>query len=497
MSDEYEEPVPGPHHGSSPPRGLDSGRGRFGRMFPLLPAHPLPADMLRAVAEIMTPERASGANPNIPAGYTYLGQFIGHDITFDPNSQLGEVNDPAALTSFRSPRLDLDSVYGSGPDDQPFLYDWDDTPDPGVKLLVGHNVIDGTRAVRDLPRNDQHRALIGDPRNDVHVIIAQLHLLFIRFHNSVVDHVFDRQHLRNKELFEEARRIVRWHYQWIVVHDFLRRVVGTAMADAVRGPQLAWPAVQRRCYHWEGEPFIPVEFSGAAYRFGHSMVRDTYQLNDRPPNPEFPGLKIFPKGTPGPPETHLTGHRELIPELEIQWEYFYELAPFDPPHRPQPSLLIDQAIAIRLSRLPQQVADDHVLALLDLRRGDALGLPSGPDVARTMGETPLTEAQLFPPALPQPDLTPEQRRACVDATPLWYYVLSEAQAHVGVRLGPVGGRIVAEVLLGLLEADPSSYLRCDPAWVPDTLVADLKDFTMPDLVRFTTEGDPPPDLGLD
>src|SRR5437763_10303698 len=113
-------------------------------------------------------------NPTVTAGYTYLGQFIDHDITFDPVSVLTAANDPDALTDFRTPRLDLDSVYGRGPDDVPFLYD----PD-GVHLLIGRNA----EGDDDLPRNSNGRALLGDPRNDDNLIVSQLTQGFLKYHN--------------------------------------------------------------------------------------------------------------------------------------------------------------------------------------------------------------------------------------------------------------------------------------------------------------------------
>jgi hypothetical protein len=106
-------------------------------------------------------------NQNLPAAYTYLGQFVDHDITFDPTSLQQQVNDPDALTDFRTPRYDLDSLYGRGPDDSPYLYEWTDPRFRGIKLLAGRNPdadVDGTPLTRqDLPRNEQGRALIGDP----------------------------------------------------------------------------------------------------------------------------------------------------------------------------------------------------------------------------------------------------------------------------------------------------------------------------------------------
>ena len=109
------------------PRGLDGAapsRGRFGRMFPSLPAATLGVRAIDDLVDAMVVAPDIGDNPRIPAGFTYLGQFIDHDITFDPTSQLQKVNDPDALVNFRTPRLDLDSLYGAGPADQPYLYEW-------------------------------------------------------------------------------------------------------------------------------------------------------------------------------------------------------------------------------------------------------------------------------------------------------------------------------------------------------------------------------------
>jgi hypothetical protein len=165
--------------------------GRFGRMFRTLSPLDPGAAAIRELAGQMRDAAAApaGDNPAIPAGYTYLGQFIDHDITFDPMSQLQKRNDPDALVDFRTPRFDLDSLYGSGPADSPFLYESTRASKRGVELLVGVNPDDERFEPHDLPRNQQGRALIGDPRNDVHVVVSQLHLLFIRFHNRVVEQI--------------------------------------------------------------------------------------------------------------------------------------------------------------------------------------------------------------------------------------------------------------------------------------------------------------------
>lgn len=451
-------------------------------MFPALPPCAPDDDTIEAL--LACTKGRNLVNARIPAGYTYFGQFVDHDITFDPQSSLERANDPHALVNFRTPRFDLDSLYGAGPADQPFLYDWDCAEDRGVKLLVGHNPSDADYAPVDLPRNEQGRALIGDARNDENLIIAQLHLLFIRFHNKVVRRV-RRRHpdVTPGELLAEAQRLVRWHYQWIVVHDFLERIVGRNAYKALRaradGVTLA-PA--RWLSAWRSEPFIPVEYSGAAYRFGHSMVRDKYNVRR-----DVRGVPIF--CPPGEPGDDLSGFRRLPAGLVIDWDLFF----FKPVTSsiPNASTKIDTFLAAPLRRIPP---DDESLARLNLRRGRALGLPSGPDVARAMSVKPLTQRELLPLLEGSPPEMPPAAVATLQSTldtlPLWTYVLLEARLRGderGLSLGPVGAGIVSEVLLGLLEADPSSYLQHRPAWRPELPEDDSVDFTMLDLVRYVED----------
>ena len=414
----------------------------------------------------------------MPAGYTYLGQFIDHDITFDPSSRLDDETPPTALRNFRTPRFDLDSLYGEGPLDEPFLYDWDEQSVGdekrlrGTKLLVGTSRKDG-HTVADLPRNSQERALIGDPRNDENIIVSQLHLLFIHFHNRVVDRVIAQSPGDSrKDAFRKAQELVRWHYQWIVVNDFLPRVVGRKMANSVLRPGAAGtaPTVHRRFFKF-ANPYMPIEFSGAAYRFGHSMVRDNYILGDM-----SHAVSIF--GPDPESELSLLGRRKLPPPLQIKWEHFFDTTPTPPVNR---SMRIDPFLARPLRSVPPTM---EPLALMNLQRGKRLGLPAGRAVAVKMGEQPLTDDQLLDPLVhPIPD---EIANALLDATPLWYYVLCEASSAAGLNglhLGPVGGRIVAEVLVGLLEGDKSSYLNAAEPWEPELPKAG-DDFTMADLVRY-------------
>jgi heme peroxidase len=442
------------------------GGARYGRMFNLgqdeLDANRLDVDTLNTLAKAMI--EAPGTfdpNPRIPAGYTYFGQFVDHDVTFDPTSTLGQRNDPETLFDFRTPRFDLDSLYGSGPMDQAFLYDWSSRGNRGVDLLVGRNPEGREFTLRDLPRNQQGRALIGDARNDENLVTSQLQLLFIRFHNRVVERVLhDNDGIDSNELFQQAQELVRWHYQWIVKHDLLPRIVSDDLVDA-KPVHFTWKP-------GEG-PFMPVEFSVAAYRFGHSMVRNDYKLNDAPNVPI-----LQPRTRSGPT---LAGFRRLPAGLEIEWKHFF---PLDDATVPQRSMRIDPSLSHQLGDLPP---DGASLPFLNLRRANDLGLPNGFQAADAMGIPRIDTADLLAP-LPN-NIAQGVKDAVAERPPLWYYVLCEADVQQnGFRLGETGGRIVAEVINGLLAADLNSYLHADEPWSPTLDRADDATFTMMDLVRF-------------
>ena len=402
-----------PRHGTTVPRG------DFGSLFPDLPACAAGPAALADLAALME-GRSRQLTPNlgVPAGFTYLGQFVDHDLTFDLTSSLEVPIAPGRLENARTPRFDLDSLYGAGPVAQPYLYDHD-----GPRLLAGDE---------DLARNAQGRALIGDPRNDENALVAQLHLLFLRFHNAVAGAMPDAP-------LAEVQLAVRRHYQWLVVHELLPGLAGEAATRGALARRSAFPPA--------GAPFIPVEFSAAAYRCGHSMVRDAYGLRRPPPVSQPPGRPIFPD---------LAGLRPLAPDLVVEWERFFRLP--GAAKLAQPSLRIDTALAPPLFRLPE---GEPRLALRNLLRGRVLGLPSGQDVAAALRVPALQEEELrIDDAVPA-----RSRRTLRRSTPLWYYVLAEAERERR-HLGPVGGRIVTEVMVGLLRADPASYLHARPAFRP-------------------------------
>ena len=453
--------------------------GRFGLMFKRLPAFEPPDELLIELATGMqepadTPP-AVPDNSRVPIGFVFLGQFIDHDLTFDATPIPQQREDPDARTNFRTARLDLDSLYGVGPRENPELYDRDDS----AKLRIAAGLGDPD-VPDDLPRRDD-TAIIGDPRDDENIVTSQLHLAFRKFHNALVDHVRVKG-LRPPDLmFEEAQRLCRWYYQWMVIHDFLPTIVGQEVLNEILQERPGAPAKVRLSFYKPenpNKPMMPIEFAVAAYRFGHSMLPHRYVLNEQTQNavlfvkdPELDG---------SPPS--LNGRRPLTPELKIDWQYFFKTP--DVPGVSSDSVNyarpIDSNLSTPLFTLPQTIVPPPdtrvVLAERNLLRGKRLGLPSGQRVARQMGAVPLSNGELGLGEAP----------GWEGQAPLWFYVLKEAELEAGGKhLGPVGGRIVAEVILGLLELDRSSYLRAAPAWRPEPPIAPEPGlFRMGDLLRF-------------
>ncbi|CAN5317814.1 hypothetical protein BH20ACT5_BH20ACT5_22710 [soil metagenome] len=311
--------------------------------------------------------------------------------------------------------------------------------------------VDGSTR-HDLPRNSQLVALVGDPRNDEHLLLSQLQVAFLRFHNVVLDDV--RAELGPgftvDEVFAETQRLVRWHYQWLIVHDFLPATVGTATVQDVLSEG-------RKHFRWRNDPFIPVEFSVAAFRFGHSQVRPSYRANfgtsAADPTQQFFALIFDPTATdPADPADLRGGCR--APRRFVDWQTFFDFG--DGQFRPNKR--IDTRLSTVLFDLMGQAPGSATsLASRNLLRALTMKVPSGQRVARAMAL----------PELPATDLADLEDLSLHQRTPLWFYLLREADVMAdGARLGPVGGRIVAEVMLGLLAGDAQSYLRQDPDWTP-------------------------------
>lgn len=475
------------HHGHGSrreqplPPGMFAQPGKFGRMFPTLPALQVTEEQLTALGTAMKTSAPPAENPGVPAGFTYLGQFIDHDITFDPTPLKAKVVDPMALQNFRTPALDLDCLYGGGPETEPFLYE---RSNPAL-FVLGQTRVGGKEPIPGGKPNDLPRmpgtgfAVVGDPRNDENLIVAQTHLALLKFHNKVVKQLNDAGVTDPKVAFADARQTITWHYQWMVLHDFVGRIVDKKAIDHVLEHG-------RRFYKFDdsvtGEPFIPVEFSVAAYRLGHSMVRETYSYNRVFPNASL-GLMFRFSG--------LSGSDVPVPsDWIIDWRRFFDVRrpnPADPNVPLNASLKLDPFVTSALHDLPNQPPELKSLPVRNLIRGLMMGLPSGQRVAAFMGIPPLSPEKIAF----GPDGAVAKEQDLHRRTPLWYYILKEAEVEQGgERLGRVGSRILAEVFVGLLEGDPESFLARDPLWRPTLPGAVRDDFTMADLLNFVDDVNP-------
>lgn len=493
-------------------KGSPAVEQSFTRLFPGLPAYAQPTDDAREqarklgekggsmdaadvltdpVQSILNPAEFSPNNPdnpNMPAGVTFLGQFLDHDITLDLTSPLMQPADPRKTTNLRTAAFDLDSLYGKGPQQSPELYDMSSGDIKfRVDTIPGSETVSRKGVTRfDLPRDGNNNAVIGDSRNDENVLISQMHLAMLLFHNAVVDHLrADPQHEGDSadSLYREAQRLVRWHYQWIIVNEFLPLTIGQErVAELLRnGPRyyrINTPLFSQ-VVNGTRVPMIPIEFSAAAYRFGHSQVRPSYRLNFGPDGgPAFFAFVFDDTADPNDPDPNDLRGGKRAPRRFVDWQTFFDFGDGNV----RLNKRIDGKLSTVLMQLPGSrgpapgLPSDGVqsLASRNLMRHVNFGLPSGQMIARLMGAPLLTPAQLS-------DLKPYGMDR---NTPLWYYVLKEAEVmENGLRLGPVGGTIVGEVFLGLLKGDPTSYLAVQPNWTP-TLPSASGGFRMTDLLRF-------------
>jgi hypothetical protein len=489
--------------------------GMYGRLFP--PSKGNEADeVLIALASTMNEllplfEESPTRPKMLHAGYTYLAQFIAHDLTFDPVSNFLKEARPNTLINFRSPRFDLDSVYGGGPLVNPYLYLEDncrfatasDLPSKGEQDLLR---IPGTE-----------RAVIADPRNDANLIISQIHLAFLNYHNRVVS---ESKGSTAIELFNEACRQVRRHYQWIVLQEFLPLIAGRAVVDSVKQCEgyrfedgqgnIHCCATEQRKYPLldRNAPFMPIEFSVGAFRFAHSMIRTAYAINSRLPSQillfdvnEENGKKAF----------DLRGFRLRPAGMNIEWSRFFSRASqTNPSDSLQLARPIDGLLARPLVAMPREVAQEEgslgrSLPARDLLKGRAMNLPTGQTIAMALGVPPeFILGQGLPFEITQDGIEGSISNIAgtglsLDAlntklrnqTPLWYYVLKEAEViHKGERLGPVGAILVAEVIIGLLLADDTSFENKEPNWYPKAGQFGCRkdrEFVMLDLLDWSAE----------
>jgi hypothetical protein len=447
--------------------------------------------------------RAGGGSSQIPAGFTYLGQFIDHDLTFDKTTvMLGSNVTPAAMLQARSPSLDLDSLYGAGPLDPESakFYEAD-----GLHLKMGETVGPAKNGF-DLPRGagntvaKKRKAIIPDPRNDENLAVAQTHLAMIRFHNRVVDTQLGGVPAAQK--FDKAREIVTKHYQWMIRTDYLPRIARKAAVNSVFNQG-------RKVFEVGADPTavptMPIEFSIAGFRLGHAMVRANYNWNKIFDNGagslEF--LFIF-SATGG----DLGGDTRLASIWIADFRRLYDFGEANKPGLTVPAskfnraMRIDTRIVDPLQHLPPQTVGlpgntgfndvRRNLAFRNLTRAKMVKLATGQQMWSFLRNNGVTVPKLTKQQIRDGkngadlgNLTQSQREAVVKNTPLWFYVLREAELNGG-KLSGVGARIVAETFHRAMEGSQHSIVR-DTTFKP-TLGPNNTTFRMVDLLLFAFEG---------
>ncbi len=441
-------------------------------------------------------------------------------------------------------------MYGRGPADQPYLYDY-----PFLRVgqaLDSASAPCGTR--HDLfripgpgqgPLARPDIPLLGDKRNDENKIVSQLHGAIIALHNRIaaspdIIRAYGGDPFNKDSVFKTAVSVVRGHYQMVVLYDYLDKICepGT-VARYLAGdgtPTLLHYQKPNQKY-----AYMPVEFAVAAFRFGHSMIRPSYALNRvTGTDATQPRIPLFSRA---PSAQNLNGFPGTMPDSwGIDWGYFLDglspVVPIPTPGKPpppqfklpQPSYRIDALLVDPLADLPEFRAEANSwvqkLAFRNLLRGQ--GLPSGEDVSRALMNNIVTvpEEEMWKagsvklPTKPPPDDTQgdlnetlaarESVRKCwVEGnggvmqgnTPLWYYILREAEylgvkrdcsdpaiAFGGQHLGPVGSRIVAETLIGLLVMDDSSILNKAKSFKPLPEIVGPTGPTLAKLMAFALGG---------
>ena len=343
------------------------------------PHNPSDAELNR-LSEFMTTAREK-----IPAGYTYLGQFIDHDIALDSTGGTppwGTIT-PSSISNKRTPFLDLETIYGhecACDDRQPTREQLlKENSKTLLKLgnTINNGIVEEIFHDKDLPRiPGSPMALIVDSRNDNNLAVAQTQVAFMRFHNAVVKYLNADD---STETFAAARNIVIQHYQWIILKDYLPRVLKKSVLSDVlaSGNRFYFPKADA--------PFMPLEFSVAAFRFGHSMIRDRYNwnllFNDDPFTDAQPATLCELTKFTG--NGRLGGREQLVSDWLINWNWFYDISTNEQHQKFNIASRIDTKIAHGLRsvmdpcNVPNTFSRETSLPALDLYRARALGLPSG------------------------------------------------------------------------------------------------------------------------
>jgi hypothetical protein len=517
--------------------------GAFRYLFPNAPAFPVSGTALAAL-DALGDSTFDPANPsppvNIPPILTYFGQFIDHDITANTDRLVVGVSDidgtfnptsradvAAGVDNLRDGSLGLDSLYGDsvGQDafsaklaglmrhptltkkmrlgipaptpEGPITPPVDNATDLlrlGFLLDRGHltvaelNALPPDQRAAFIDSNGdpiKQRAIVGDFRNDENLLVAQLQVAFLRFHNKLADLV---------PTFDEARKLTRYHYQWLVAHEYLPSLCDRSVVDELiaTGSPLYGAFYDANVPSMAPKMPMPLEFSVACFRFGHTMVRGGYDHN-----------RVFGRPEPGKPNIlpfaafnllfAFTGDgrmnggqspQQLPDNWVIDWSRFVNA---ETPVRSAKG--IDARLDAPLDNMVNQPAGIFKnLAKRNLRRGYRLNLPSAQDCIAG-----INASGHFRPIAALDAAAIMQGRTIAGAdfgtsTPLWFYILREAELLGSGHLGPLGSHIVAGTLLGLIIKDQSSYwndMSAGHRWSPSTFRPGTPIDSLKAMLRFT------------
>ncbi|MGO7733238.1 heme peroxidase [Rhizobium leguminosarum] len=502
--------------------------------------------MIDVVADENAQEDAS-KDSTLPPILTYWGQFLDHELTARTDREgtitsIVNAHPPVASSDVeknfrnaRSPRFDLDSVYGGSPvgagigPEVVTVISGLRHPKFSEKMRIGtaidpgplpDNTIDEHR---DLPRYGQvqqsvrdaalavaqaamtpeafqkfsqtlpQRAIIGDNRNDENLIVAQFHLSFLRFHNKAIDYLASHQTGWHPD-FSSAQTLTRLHYQWLIVEGYLKGVCDPAVVDRIIEDRASHFFKFRAEYDARKQNSrlgnaLPLEFSVAAYRFGHTMVRALYDYNKnfgRPGPPVLPHatLKLLFGFTGG--GGNIDQSKKLPKNWVIDWTRFTGVAPHDAADGEAGRFArkIDTELAPPLRVMVKEGNDEFdadlkalfkSLARRNLRRGYNLRLPTGQALHKHLKQfgavqsAPIADVStIFGTKPGLKDFLANSQSSLHTRTPLWFYVLAEAEAGGGNRLGELGSCLVALTFAGVLLSDPDSALsrEFDPSQSP-------------------------------
>ncbi len=408
-------------------------------------------ETLKALAEAMLDD--SDPASELPAAYTYFGQFLAHDLTHMKKQENG--NNETVWVNASNHALTFESLFGTLHAGGQSSAEW--INEAGACLGQNQNIPTQIEPTFDLPRdihNGQPRCV--DPRADSNLALAQMHVLLVRFHQKLAK--------ISEATEQDAKLETKRHIQAVVLTDYLPRLIPSDIYNSVlkEGRRVVAPDDA-------AEFLVPLEFAAAVFRFGHSMVRKVYS----------PWGLSWPIGAPDqyPEESaslgtllHYTSNGEITKNhLEYYWGQFWrhwvDMKLVGKENSNVFAAPISTRINSDLGKIPKANfphiktdGETFNLPLQTLLRGSKFSLPSGQEVAEFLGEKQTLDVKAF---LDKDPRFAEVASSSIlhEHTPLWFYTLAEAEGSPEGKLGSVAARVVMETFHAALDADHEGILR--------------------------------------